>query len=135
MLSSTLVRFCLALPLTLIGCGGTPSTPEASSVKCGGGSEIGRLASSAPGNDGVLAFDGTYNEHALHVELARDGAHAQLSIDGANSIDLVVVAQVYCSDSLGVYGDAATRAASKVLITLNRTETGERSLQVGRWEL
>ncbi len=125
---------CIAvLPLLLSSCGA--DLKAASATSCGGGSMARAATEGSPAGTSSSSFDGAYDSHVLHVDLASDGKHAQLVVDGGQPLDLSIVARIYRSDGLGVFGDATTRADSKVLVILSRTEANERSIKVTRWQL
>lgn len=128
------IAFLFLLSLALGACG--QDAPQASAIKsCGGGSEIGRLSDDDPHSDWTGAFDGSHESHAVHIDLASNGRNAQLRIDGGQVLALTLVARLYCSDSIGMYGDGATVDASKVLVALFRLPDSTRTIKIKRWPL
>lgn len=129
----------LTLPLILTACGGAPSesSSDASKITAGCGNGLGHAAApqSEPGDtsDWTGAYWGNHYGSSILVDLAANGEKAVLTVDGGAPVDLHIVARLYCSDSIGMFGDGATRAESGILVTLFRTESNERSVQFTRW--
>ena len=68
-------------------------------------------------------------------ELRKNFQESTLTVEDAEPMSLSLVARLYCSDSLGMFGDGPNRVESKTLISLFRTPMNERSIMIDRWGL
>jgi hypothetical protein len=123
-------------PLALLsvlatGCG-VDAASSSQLASCG---QSGLVDDGDPSTDWSGPFDGNFQDHKLHIDLAGDGRHATLVIDGGQALDLGLVARLYCSDSIGMFGDGPTRVESKTLVTLFRTPDNVRTVKVNRWAM